>query len=142
MDAAYVAALSALLGSGVGALASLTSTWLTQRHHDRSEQIAREAVRRERIFGEFIDQASRIFADALSRTSVEDPARLVPLYAAMGKLRLFASKRTIAAADAVMARILDTYYSPNPDFKSRPPSRKDVDILREFTEACRGELRG
>ena len=120
MDAAYLSALSALAGSAIGALASLTTTWLTQRYQERSQRMAQEQVRRERIFGEFIDQASQMYADALSHTSLEDPARLVPLYATIGKLRLFASEHTIAAADAVMARIVETYYLPNMDFTARP----------------------
>jgi hypothetical protein len=145
MDAAYLSALSALAGSAIGALASLTSTWLTQRYQDRSQRLAQERARRERIFGELIEQASQLYADALSHTPLEDPARLVPLYATLGKLRLFASEHTIAAADAVMARIVETYYSPNLDFTARPSPQVqvgDFDILRAFTEACRAELRG
>jgi hypothetical protein len=143
VDAAYLSALSALSGSAIGALASLTTTWLTQRYQDRSQRLAQERARRERIFGEFMDQASQMFADALSHTPLEDPARLVPLYATIGKLRLFASERTIAAADAAMARIVETYYLPNLDFTARPsPKYEDFDILRDFTEACRAELRG
>ena len=84
-----------------------------------------------------------MYADALSHTSLEDPARLVPLYATNGKLRLFASKRTIAAADAVLTRIVETYYVPNMDLTAPPSSKyEDFDILRDFTEACRAELRG
>jgi hypothetical protein len=145
MEAAYLSAFSALAGSAIGATASLTTTWLTQRYQDRSQRLAQERARRERIFGELIEQASQLYADALSHTPLEDPARLVPLYATLGKLRLFASERTIAAADAVMARIVETYYSPNPDFTARPSPQvqvSDFDILRAFTEACRDELRG
>ena len=145
MEAAYLSALSALAGSAIGATASLTTTWLTQRYQERSQRMAQERARRERIFGEFIEQASQLYADALSHTPLEDPARLVPLYATIGKLRLFASEHTIAAADAVMARIVETYYSPNLDFTARPSPQVqvgDFDILRAFTEACRAELRG
>ncbi len=108
MDAAYLTALSAIAGAAIGATASLGTTWLTQRYQDRSQRLAQERARRERLFGEFIDQASQLYADALSHTALEDPARLVPLYATIGKLRLFASERTIAAADAVMGRIVET----------------------------------
>jgi hypothetical protein len=145
MDTAYLSALSALAGSAIGALASLGTTWLNQRYQDRSQRMAQERARRERIFGEFLDQASQLYADALSHTSPEDPARLVPLYATIGKLRLFASARTVAAADAVMERIVETYYLPNLDFTARPSPQVqvgDFDILRDFTEACRAELRG
>ena len=145
MDAAYLSALSALSGSAIGALASLGTTWLNQRYQDRSQRMAQERARRERIFGEFLDQASQLYADALSHTSLEDPAQLVPLYATLGKLRLFASARTVAAADAVMERIVETYSLPNLDFTARPSPQVqvgDFDILRDFTEACRAELRG
>ena len=145
MDTAYLSALSALSGSAIGALASLGTTWLNQRYQDRSQRMAQERARRERIFGEFLDQASQLYADALSHTSLEDPARLVPLYATIGKLRLFASARTVAAADAVMERIVETYYLPNLDFTAQPSPQVqvgDFDILRDFTEACRAELRG
>ena len=142
MEAAYLSALSALSGSAIGALASLTTTWLTQRYQDRSQRMAQEMARRERLFGEFIDQASKLFADALSHTPLEDPARLVPLYATIGKLQLFASERTIAAADAVMAHIIETYYLPNLDLTARPsPKDGNLDILRDFIKACRAELR-
>ena len=74
MEAAYLSALSALAGSAIGATASLTTTWLTQRYQERSQRMAQERARRERIFGEFIDQASQLYADALSHTPLEDPA--------------------------------------------------------------------
>ena len=57
MEAAYLSAFSALAGSAIGATASLTTTWLTQRYQDRSQRLAQERARRERLFGEFIDQA-------------------------------------------------------------------------------------
>jgi hypothetical protein len=100
-------------------------------------------MRRERIFTDFIDHASTAFADALSQTHLQDPAAVVPLYATMGKLRLSASDRVVAAAEGVMSRIIETYYLPSPDFKSPPTGRNpDFDPLRSFAEACRAELRG
>ncbi len=66
----------------------------------------------------------------------EDPARLVPLSATIGMLRLCASERTIAAADAVMVRIVATYYVPNVDFTARPSLQDGgPDMLRDVTEA-------
>ncbi len=65
MNAAYLSALSALAGSAIGALASLATTWLTQSYQDRTQRAAQEASRRERLFGEFIDQASKLFGEAL-----------------------------------------------------------------------------
>ena len=103
MNPAYISALSALLGSVIGAFASLATTWLTQRHQDEARQHVQEVARRERLFVEFIDLSCKAFVDALQRTAI-DPSQIIPLYATMGKLRLFASTRTVEAAEQVMQR--------------------------------------
>ena len=140
MNTAYISALSALAGSCIGAMASLGASWLAQRYQDQSQRVARNKERRERIFGEFIDQASRSFADALTH-QLEDPSKLVPLYATVGKLRLYASRETVACADEVMSRIVEAYYSPNLDFKNQQiRNPESYDVLRAFIEACQAEL--
>jgi hypothetical protein len=141
MTPAYISALSALFGSLIGAFASLATTWLTQRHQDETRRHAQQNVRRERVFVEFIDLSSKAFVDALQQTSIGDAKQVMPLYATMGKLRLFASARTIEAAERVMDRIIETYYSPRLDTQTRPELDRKSDVLREFAECCRAELR-
>ncbi len=141
MDTAYVSALSALAGSAIGALASFGTTWLTQHHQDRAQRAAQESTRRETLYGEFIDQAAKLFADALVH-SLDDPAKMAVLYAIFGKLRLFASDATVSSADAVLRRIIETYYSPNEDFHDSKILNEHFDVLREFTRACRDDLNG
>ena len=141
MNNAYISALAALAGSGIGALASAGTAWLTQRHQDRSHRLAQIRARLEQVFGEFIDQASRVFADALTH-QLDDPSKLVPLYATMVKLRLYASNATVVCADRVMSRILDAYYSPNINFETQRIRRaENYDVLRAFIEACQTELK-
>ena len=140
MDPGNIAAVSALFGSTIGALASLATSWVANRHQDERQRNAREHARRERIFVEFIDSAAKAFVEALMQTAIEDPARLIPLYATIGKLRLFASARTVEAAEQVMSRLLATYYAPKLDFHARPEVDQSIDILREFAESCRAEL--
>jgi hypothetical protein len=140
MDTVYVSALAALGGSFIGALASIGTSWLTQRYQNQSERLAERRARLEQLFGEFIDQASRVFADALTH-QLEDPSTLVPLYATVGKLRLYASSKTVASADVVMSRILEAYSSPNVDFHNQPiRNAADYDVLSAFIEACQAEL--
>ena len=141
MNPAYISALSALAGSAIGALASFGTTWLTQRHQDRAERLDKEASRRERLFAEFIDQASHIFVDAIVQDGLDSPAKLVPMYATMSKLRLFAAQRTIRAAEAVLEGIVDTYQAP-PTLPqaTKPDGLAARDILRAFAESCREEL--
>jgi hypothetical protein len=141
MNAAYLSALSALFGSLIGAFASLATTWLTQHYQDEAKRRAQQNLRREQIFVEFIDLASEAFVDALKQTSIGDAKHVMPLYASMGKMRLFASTRTIEAAERVMDRIIETYYSPGLDTHERPAVGPKSDVLREFAECCRAELR-
>ena len=89
MDAAYIPAAAALAGSAIGASASFATTRLTQHQQERARRVALEMSRRERLYGEFIDEASRLLADALTH-HLEEPSKMVPLSAIMGKLRLFA----------------------------------------------------
>lgn len=139
MNIAYLSALSALAGSAIGALATLATTWLTQRYQDRSLRKAAEITRRERLFGEFIDLASKLFGDAITH-SLEDPATLVPLYANLGKLRLFASKETIKSAREVLEQIAEIYLAPKKDWRAPVVAVDNLDILAPFTTNCRREL--
>ena len=140
MDNAYVSALAALAGSAIGAIASFATTWLTQHGQVRAQRVALAIDRREHLYNEFIDEASRLFTDALSH-EFDDPSKFVRLYALIAKLRLFASVDVVSKADEVMRRILEIYDRPNIDFR-KPDSRRtpEVDLLRAFSEACREDL--
>ncbi|MBV8457500.1 MAG: hypothetical protein JO122_12890 [Acetobacteraceae bacterium] len=140
MNPATLSALSALLGSAVGALASLATTWLTQHYQDRIQRRAQEMARRERLFGDFIVQAAKLYADALTHDHLSDPSVLVPVYALKAQLGLFASKATTDRADEVLQLIIDTYYRPTSNFHSQDAG--NYDILQAFTRACRAELDG
>ena len=97
-------------------------------------------LRRERLFGEFIDQASKTYADGMIQERLDDPAKLVPMYATINKLRLFAKPATIYAAEAVLDGIVETYAAPPSGLKPHNSSDAARDILRDFADACRAEL--
>jgi hypothetical protein len=141
MDAAYISAFAALAGSAIGASASFATTWLTQHQQAHAARLAQEMSRRERLYGEFVDEASRLLADALTH-HLEEPAKMVPLYAMMGKLRLFAPNNIVARADEVLRQIMEIYDQPNANFGNPAdrPAPERVDILRTFGEACREDL--
>jgi hypothetical protein len=122
MDGALLGALSALGGSSIGALASVGTTWLTQHYQGRMQQQSQESARRERLFGEFITQASALYADALTHDR-PDPSKLVSLYAVKAQLGLFASPPSIDCAEEALQLIVDTYCQPNADFSSREALR-------------------
>jgi hypothetical protein len=66
MNAAYLPALAALAGSAVGGLTSLASAWLTQNHQDRAKRVLQDKGRRQKLYKRFIDEASKLYADALA----------------------------------------------------------------------------
>jgi len=140
MNDAYMSGMAALVGSATGALASFATTWLTQHKQERAQRFARATALRHRLYGEFIEEASKLFTDALTH-ELDDLSKFVHLYALVGKLRLFATAGVISRAEEVMRLIVETYNLPNIDFRN-PQKRQDpdVDVLRAFSEACREEL--
>jgi hypothetical protein len=93
------------------------------------------------LYGDFIDEASTLFVDALTHEQL-DPTKFVQIYATIGKLRLFASAEVVLEADKAMKDISEIYYLPNRSFTKREASPEtDLNILQAFSEACRNDLR-
>ena len=141
VSAAILSALSALGGSIIGALGGIITTWFTMVAQERSHRLDRMTSRRESLYGEFIEEASRLFGDALTH-KLEDASRLVKLYAVLSKLRLFAPSVVIIMADKVVDRILQTYETPEVDLPAlmRSMEVRNLDVLRTFSEAARKDL--
>jgi hypothetical protein len=141
MNASYLPALAALAGSTIGGLTSFASAWLTLHHQDRANRVSGEKTRRQKLYKQFIDEASRLYADALVHDQAEVSA-LVGVYALISRMRVTSSSAVIASAEAVLRMILDTYFAPNKTF---PQLRElvdnhSVDPLSAFAEECRAEL--
>ena len=140
-DPGTISAFSALAGSAIGALASVATTWFTQHHQEHAQRHNQEASRRERLFGEFIEQASQTSLEAIVQDGLDTPAKLIPTYATLSKLRLFATPGTIRAAEAVLERIIESYQSPPISLHAKTEEGMATrDIVRAFAEACRLEL--
>ena len=142
MDASYISAMFALAGSAIGALASFVTTWAAQASQARAARRLQDRAHREELYGEFIQEASRLFVDAFEH-ELEDPAKLVHLYAIVSTIRLFGDPRTLHEAEKVMREIGAAYFAPNKDvrlFAEIAPAG-ELDPLFAFSEACRQELR-
>jgi hypothetical protein len=141
MDTAYISALSALGGATIGGFASFSSSWLTQRtqlifaHH--------EAIRakREALYAEFVEEASRVYGDALERQKddVKDMAKLLGL---LGRIRLMSPRPVVTAAERTMDTIVEAYLRPNRTLHELMDDVRQhgFHFLIEFGEACRQEL--
>ena len=141
VNIAYLSAVSALSGSAIGGVASIATTWLTQHSQDRSQRHAQSVGRRERLYGDFIDEASTLYIDALTHDQF-DPSKFVKIYATVAIRRLFASAEVVSKAEKVTQDMVAVYYQPNRDFTTRRDrSDSDLNILQAFSEACRNDLR-
>jgi hypothetical protein len=141
MEAAYISALSALAGSAIGALSSLATTWLAQNAQNRLAYLNQQRAKREALYSEFIDEASRLFTDALSH-EMEDISKVVHLYSIQHKIKLFASPEIVDRAIEVVDAIIAAYYAPSRKFTRAEEiiGHKELDVLGAFSESCRADL--
>ncbi|HWN51842.1 MAG TPA: hypothetical protein VNO18_18850 [Xanthobacteraceae bacterium] len=131
-----------MAGSAVGGLTSLATAWLTQQRQVSAQRLAQDKSRRQKLYRQFIEEASKLYADALVHNESE-VSTLVSVYALIGRMRILSSSVIVEKAETVVRMIVDTYFSPNktfPDLRDMMNSRA-MDPLREFSEACREELR-
>jgi hypothetical protein len=137
----YVPAVAALAGSAIGGLTSFASAWLNQARQDRATRLSRDKARRQKLYRQFIDEASKLYADALVHDQAEISA-LVSVYALIGRMRVLSSPAVIETAEAVVRTIIDNYFAPNKTFPEvhKLMSSHAIDPLRAFSEQCREDL--
>jgi hypothetical protein len=141
MNAAYVSALAALAGSIIGGLTTFAAAWVTQRQQANVQWLLQEKTRRQELYQQFIEEASKLYTDALMHDQVAI-SPLVGLYALINKIRIFSSPGIAERADKIVRMIIDTYFLPNktlPEVRAMMDSGA-LDPLRDFSEMCRDEL--
>jgi hypothetical protein len=141
MDVAYVSAFAALAGSALGALSSMGTSWLTHRAQVRTEHRERDRTRRQELYKDFIDEASRLYGESLAHDQPE-VTNLVGIYAKISRMRILSSAPVILAAERVAGAIVEASLAPNRTLAEvRTLINSDMDPLKDFGEACRKELR-
>ena len=141
MDAAFISALSALGGATIGGLASFGSSWLTQRTQLRFAHHEAIKAKREALYAEFVDEASRLYGDALGHQK-DDVADLAKIYALIGRIRLVSARPVITAAERTFDTIVQAYLGPNRSLHEVMDDvhRSGFDFFTEFGEVCRQDL--
>jgi hypothetical protein len=141
MDANYISALAGLAGAAIGGMTSFVTTWSTQRAQLRVQSFMAERKKREGLYVEFVKEASRLFADALSHER-DEISGLVNLYAVMAHIRMISSSEIVCAAERVIDTIIDAYHGPNRILREMHGFAEEggLDPLRDFGRLCRMEL--
>jgi hypothetical protein len=141
VDASIISALAALTGAAVGGLTSGIANWRSQRSQVRAQWILHEKGRRQTLYRDFIDEASKCYIDALQHDEANIPG-MVGLYAKLSAMRALSSKPVVQCAEDVARKILDTYLEPDKSFVELREMVIDgtIDLLRGFSDACHDEF--
>lgn len=143
MDPSLFSAIAALAGASIGGALSFIGSWAVHKQEIRARRLDHDRVRRQEVYKEFIEEASRCYSDALVNERL-DIGSGIGLYAKMSRLRVISSSEVINCAEQVLRRIVDVYSEPAVTLSNqeiRAMLEDDtVDILRKFSEACRAEL--
>ncbi len=141
MSASAITALAALAGAAIGGLTSVFASWLAQHAQARAQWLAQDKLRRQELYKEFIEAASKCYIDALQQDEADMPA-LVELYVRVGRMRILSSPKVVESAELVARRIVDSYLAPNKTFLElrEMVNSGTIDLLRDFSETCRTEF--
>ena len=141
MDGGYLTTLAALGGAALGGFTCFATSWTTLRTQMKAKGSASSKSRRRKLYNLFINQASKMYGDALIHDNPE-LAGLVDLHALVNRIRILSSTPVIENAVRVVRVITETYSQPN-----RSPleieamiENGSIDLLSRFSEACRDEL--
>jgi len=141
IDSGYITAFAALGGAALGGLTSFATSWTTLRTQMKAQRSASSKSKRQKLYKAFIDDAARIYGDALIHDKLETTG-LINLHALVSRMRIVSSRPVIETAVNVVKVITETYRQPNksPEEIEAMISNSSVDILRSFSEACRNEF--
>ena len=102
--------------------------------------MAKKIFHREQLYSDFISESARVIVDSLEH-ALQDPDKLIPIYALVSRIRLSSSREVLNSAEQIVKTIVQTYAQPDltpEDIRSRAVNGDDP--LREFSDICRREL--
>jgi hypothetical protein len=103
---------------------------------------SQDKIPRQELYKEFIETATQCYADALQHEK-PDITALVNLYGKINRMHMLSSPKVLASAEQIGQKIMNIYLEPNKTFlELREMINKNaIDILADFSEACREEFR-
>lgn len=141
MDTALITALAAVMGSVVGGSATIVTAWLSQTTQSKREVAISEVRKRELLYTEFIVECTRLAIDSYTH-NISHPETMAPAYSMRNRIRLSSSERVVMAADQTIKQIIRQYDAKNLTLEELDKvAQSGEDYLKEFSEACRQELK-
>ena len=141
---ALLSQVSGLLGALIGGGTSLAVAVYNQRAGERLQRVAKEVTRRETIYADFLENASKLLLNAYTHDDFvlgENEQHLIVL---INRMRLFAPPYIVGEAEAVLKAIVEVLLKPSIELRqlareslSRSP---EPDPFLRFSLSCRADL--
>jgi hypothetical protein len=106
-----VSAGAGLVGATIGGAMSFLGSWIVHQRQIRAQWLGQDRLRRQNLYKEFIQEASKCYVHALQNEKPNVPS-LVVLYGKISRMRVISSPQVLAAAEQVLRRIVDVYFKP------------------------------
>ncbi len=87
MDLGLVSAGAGLVGATIGAAVSFLGSWVVHQKEVRAQWLGQDKLRRQDLYKEFIEEASKCYAHALQNEKPDVPL-LVVLYGKISRMRV------------------------------------------------------
>jgi IS5 family transposase len=135
--------LAALVGAFMGAGASLVAAIYRQRRQDHLQRVAGEMAKRETVYADFVIHAANLLLRAYTTDEIEltgDEQRLMGL---VNRMRFFAPRNVVAAAEAALRAIVEISLKPRIEVRqlaTHALSNSLDDPLLEFSLVCKADL--
>jgi hypothetical protein len=142
--ATVLSQVSGFLGALIGGGASLGVAIYNQRCEKRLQRVAKEITRRETVYSDFLESASKLVLNAYTRDEIVLGGDEQHLIALIHRMRLFAPQDVVAGAEAVLKAIVEISLKPSIELRqlamealSKSP---DPDPFLRFSLICRSDL--
>jgi hypothetical protein len=142
--ASFLTQASGLLGALIGGGASLAVAVYNQRAEERLQRVANEIARRETVYADFLESASKILLNAYTHDGVELGADEQHLIGLINRMRLFAPPQVVCGAEAVVRALVEVSLQPSVELRQLAAlslvDSPEPDPFRRFSVTCRADL--
>jgi hypothetical protein len=142
--AAVLSQVSGLLGALIGGGASLAVAVYNQRSQERLQRVANEVTKRETIYADFLESASKMLLNAYTHDDIVLGVDEQHLLGLINRMRLFAPPDVVGHAEAALKAIVEVLLKPSIELRqfardalSKSP---EPDPFIKFSLGCRGDL--
>jgi hypothetical protein len=136
--------VSGLLGALIGGGASFGVAVYNQRAGERIQRVTNEVTRRETIYADFLEKASKMLLSAYTHDEIVLGSEEQHLIGLINRMRLFAPHHIVGEAEAVLKAIVEVLLQPSIELRqlardslSKSP---DPDPFLTFSLSCRADL--